>query len=210
MYVAFVAGGIASGKSSFARRLQVRGARRIDLDQLSREVLSPGSDCLKAVAREFGGDLLDPVTGVLDRALLAQRAFATAGDTAHLEAIELPHIGLALMRRLSSLSRLSDAPSCVVVEVPLLDRFQSYVHLADEVVAIACPLEERRRRAIGRGMDGADFDARAARQPSDEYLGSHCDTLVDNRGGADELMARADAWWESHQANGWRPARKAE
>lgn len=210
MYVAFVAGGIASGKSSFARRLQTRGARRIDLDQLSREVLAPGSDCLKAVAREFGGDLLDPVTGELDRALLAQRAFATAGDTARLEAIELPHIGLALMRRLASLSRLSDAPSCVVVEVPLLDRFQSYVHLADEVVAIACPLGERRRRAIGRGMDGADFDARAARQPSDEYLGSHCDTLVDNRGGADELMARADAWWDSHQANGWRPARKAE
>ena len=41
-------------------------------------------------------------------------------------------------------------------------------------------------------------------------MGSHCDTLVDNRGSADELMARADAWWDAHQANGWRPARKAE
>ncbi|HQE70488.1 MAG TPA: dephospho-CoA kinase, partial [Atopobiaceae bacterium] len=36
MYVVFLAGGIASGKSSAARVLEDLGCKRIDLDQISR------------------------------------------------------------------------------------------------------------------------------------------------------------------------------
>ena len=78
MYTVFLAGGIASGKSSVARELERRGAWRIDLDQVSRAVLEPGSDCLPEIADAFGDDLLDPQTGELDRGLLAGRAFADA------------------------------------------------------------------------------------------------------------------------------------
>ena len=168
MYVAFVAGGIASGKSSFARRLQARGARRIDLDHHA-------GGCVRhpAQAREPRHER-KPDVGELDRLKTCRTLRRGEGPPGEKRPVELAGGGV------------------------------------QQVVAVACPLGERRRRAIGRGMDGADFDARAARQPSDEYLGSHCDTLVDNRGSADELMARADAWWDAHQANGWRPARKAE
>ena len=39
MYTVFLAGGIASGKSTVAAELERLGAWRIDLDQISREVL---------------------------------------------------------------------------------------------------------------------------------------------------------------------------
>ena len=68
IYVVFVAGGIASGKSTVSRRLQRLGEARIDLDEVSRSVLMPGSPVLAEVAAEFGQDLLNPATGELDRA----------------------------------------------------------------------------------------------------------------------------------------------
>ena len=72
MYTVFLAGGTASGKSTVARELERLGAWRIDLDELSRAVLAPGEPCVAEVCAAFGDDLVDPGTGALDRALLAQ------------------------------------------------------------------------------------------------------------------------------------------
>ena len=97
-------------------------------------------------------------------------------------------------------------PRVCVVEVPLLDRIESMLNLADEVLVVDCPLEVRRVRAHGRGMDVADFDRRAALQPSDEYLREHATALLDNSGGPSELAEQVDAWWSAHEAAGWRGA----
>ena len=72
MYKLFLAGGIASGKSTVARTMQRLGAWRYDLDRVSREVLAAGSPVVARVAEAFGADLLDPQTGELNRHLLAE------------------------------------------------------------------------------------------------------------------------------------------
>ena len=195
MYVVFLAGKIASGKSSVASALEELGCTRIDLDQVSREVLEPGEPCLTALAEAFGEDILDPETGVLDRALLAARGFATEGNRALLEAIELPFIKKRLMDELDA---LCNQKGIAVVEIPLLDRLEGDLDLADEIVYVHVPREIRRVRAIGRGMDGADFDARDAAQPSDDYLFSHADTILDNSGTAAELAEKVASWAQRH------------
>lgn len=63
MRTVFLAGGIASGKSTVARMLRSRGAWLCDLDQVAREVVAPGSEALELICREFGDDLVDPETG---------------------------------------------------------------------------------------------------------------------------------------------------
>ena len=204
MYVVFLAGGIASGKSSVARELERRGAWRIDLDQLSRTVLDPGSACLAEVCEAFGDDLVDPRTGALDRGLLASRAFATAAEAKRLEAIELPYIKELLVHALEGGACAATSPSVCLVEVPLLDRMESLFSLADEIVCVACPVEVRRVRAVLRGMDTADFDARAANQPTDEYLAAHADTLLDNSGSPSALMVALATWWDKREAAGWK------
>lgn len=204
MYVVYLAGGIASGKSSVALELERRGAWRLDLDQVSRLVLEPGSACLDEVAQEFGDDLLDAETGELDRGLLAARAFGDAESAARLEAIELPYIRQTLVKALAGEGCVESLPDVCVVEVPLLDRMESMFDLADEIVCVGCPLEVRRVRAEGRGMDVADFDRRAANQPSEQYLRQHADTMLDNSGTPDELEAQLAAWWDAHEARGWR------
>lgn len=200
MYTVFLAGGTASGKSTVARELERLGAWRIDLDELSRAVLAPGEPCVAEVCAAFGDDLVDSGTGELDRALLARRAFADPDSAELLEKIELPHIRAMLARMLTLGICGQREPVCCVVEVPLLDRVESMTDLADEVVAVTCPLEVRRLRAQGRGMDPGDFDRRVARQPSEDYLRARATTVLDNTGDEKDLVARVRAWWSGH---GW-------
>lgn len=196
MRVAFLAGGIASGKSTVAACLRRLGAWLVDLDEVAREVTAPGSVALERICAEFGDDLVDPVTGELDRGELARRAFGSATDTARLEAIEMPLIRARLTDILTNTCCAATAPAMAVVEVPLLDRVEDLLPLADDVIVVSAPLALRRERAIGRGMDGRDFDARASRQPSEAYLRAHATFVIDNAGDERALLAQVRAWWD--------------
>lgn len=187
MKVIFLIGGIASGKSSVARELERRGAVRIDLDQVSRDVLAPGSSLVGRIADAFGPDMVD-AKGTLNRRLLAQRAFASAEETERLEAIELPAIRDELTMRLDLLKKGANVPDLVVVEVPLPDRMGEMLGLADAVVCVSCPRDLRRERAIGRGMDSSDFDRRADRQLTDGQMAALADIVIDNTG--DEIALK--------------------
>lgn len=193
MYEVALVGGMASGKSTVARELERLGATRVDLDAVSREVLAADTPCERAVRAAFGDAVVDPATGELSRRLLAERAFSDPARAERLEAIELPHIERALRRRLAA---LEGRPGAVVVEVPLPDRVPELLATLDEVVAVTCPLGLRRERARGRGVAPDDFDARVARQATDEWLVAHAATVFDNAGDEGALLAQADAWWE--------------
>ena len=202
MHVIYLAAGIAAGKSTFARMMSERGAEVIDLDILAREILEPGSAVLEELAREFGDDILDE-SGTLRRELLAERAFASVEKTNRLEEIEHPAILALLEQKLKQLSERPVPPRFVVVEIPLLDHMGEAMRLADEVVVVSCPVELRRERAIGRGMTGEDFDARAAQQPSEEWLRSQADVVFDNSGSQADLERSIAEWLERREASGW-------
>lgn len=197
MHTTFLAGGIASGKSTVARMLHERGAWLCDLDQVSREVLESGSPVLAQVAAEFGDDLIDPESGELDRLGLAVRAFASAEATERLEAIEMPAIRERLAQILTNSCCAATEPALAVVEVPLLDRVEDLLPLADDVLVVCAPLSLRRERACGRGMDGEDFDARVARQAPDDYLRAHATHVIENDGDEEALACAVDAWWQT-------------
>jgi dephospho-CoA kinase len=196
--VLVLAGGIASGKSTVARMLERHGGWRLDLDALSREVTSAGTQVVRNIARAFGDDVVD-AHGELRRAALAARAFATPESTQELESIVHPAVLDLLRSRLAS----AKAGQVCVVEVPLLDRVERLVAVADEVMCVTCPLEVRRERACERGMAGSDFDARVSRQPSDEYLTSCATYVIVNDGDLGRLQAQVDEWWNAHELNGW-------
>ena len=90
-----------------------------------------------------------------------------------------------------------------MVEVPLLDRVEAMLSQVDEVLCVIAPLDVRRVRAQGRGMDVADFDRRVALQPSDEYLRSHADVVFENAGDEKGLATQVRAWWDSREREGW-------
>lgn len=198
MITLFLIGNIASGKSTAARYLERRGALRIDLDELAKALYQPGSAVVDEIAAEFGWDVVN-ANGGIDRAVLADRAFATPEDTARLNAIVHPvvleQLGLRLLPA-NCCSVMVPEHQFAVVEVSAPEGFEDAFALADEVVAITAPLEARRVRAIERGMDADDFDRRAECQPSDERLLALATRSIDNSAADDSLFDSLDALLE--------------
>lgn len=201
MYVVFLAGTIASGKSSVAKMLEKKGFLRIDLDQISRDVLAPFAPCTLDVAGVFGLDLIDPITQELDRKKLAERVFSDRAETQRLEDIELPYIKQRLTQILTQECCAATFPKYCVVEVPLLDRIEDLFDLADQIVCVCTPFSLRCQRAIERGMDKQDFIERLSLQPDDEYLVSRSDYVIDNSGDLSELEQQVNKWFETVKVN---------
>ncbi len=108
-------GGIASGKSTIARRLQEHGAIIIDADQIVRDVQAPGSPVLTEIAEAFGSEMIDS-SGALDRAALGALVFGDPDALAKLNAIVHPAVQAESQRRFDA----AEPGAFVVYDVPLL------------------------------------------------------------------------------------------
>ena len=84
-----ITGRSGCGKSTVTAVFAARGIPLADADQLSREILLPGSPLLPQLAERFGADIIKE-DGTLDRRLLADRAFATPEGKAALDALTHP------------------------------------------------------------------------------------------------------------------------
>lgn len=184
------------------------GAGKIDVagdDEVAR-CLDPSVACTIVEAN----DPLDDMclgTGdfaTVNRARLAERAFATPEDTAALNAITHPRILARLGDILTGVCCMGVREKVTVVEVPLIESSLESLVLADEVLAIACPRELRRKRAQARGMAAEDFDERDARQITDEERARIADEVIVNDGDERALANAVDAWWAQRAAEGWR------
>ncbi len=211
MHVIYLAGGIASGKSTVARTMRECGAELIDLDDLSREALAADSRILPQIKAEFGDDIINPA-GSVKRELLAQRAFSSMERTFTLEEIELPLIDELLRERVAKLREEerqerdkdpSVAEKILVIEIPLLDRMRGSFDMADEIVGVVCPLPARRARACQRGMDPRDFNRRVDQQPSEAYIRAHSNYVFNNIRTADVLEQEVKDWWKAREQQGW-------
>ena len=86
-----ITGRSGCGKSTVTAVFAGHGVPLADADQISREILLPGSPLLPALAERFGADILK-ADGTLDRRLLADRAFATPEGKAALDGLTHPEI----------------------------------------------------------------------------------------------------------------------
>ncbi len=91
-------GGIASGKSTVARRFTELGIPVIDADESSRVVVAPGQPGLERVVQRFGSGVLS-AEGELDRRALRNLIFTDPDKRRDLEAILHPLIRADMERR---------------------------------------------------------------------------------------------------------------
>lgn len=186
-------GGIASGKSTIARRLAERGAVVVDADAIVRDVQRPGSPVLDAIAAEFGPDVLT-AAGELDRAGLASRVFGDPDAVARLNAIVHPAVREESARRFRAAVD-ADPRAVVVYDVPLL--LEARAEDPWELIVVAhAPAALRRERLISlRGMTEAEADARLAAQVDDARRLAIADVVIDTAGSIDETLAQTDDLW---------------
>ncbi|GAA4905484.1 dephospho-CoA kinase [Streptomonospora salina] len=184
-------GGIGSGKSAVARRLEGRGALIIDADRISREVVEPGTSGLEEIVAGFGEDVLTD-EGRLDRPKLGEIVFSDTAKLAKLNAIVHPRVGA----RTEELMKGASADAVVVYDVPLLVE-NDLGGLYDVVVVVDVPEEEQVARVVhNRGMDSDQVRARIQAQATRERRRAAADIVVDNSGTPEDLDARVAEVWE--------------
>ena len=184
-------GGIGSGKSTVARRLEHLGATIVDADQIAREVVEPGSFAFEAIVDRFGPDIV-AADGGLDRPGLGRIVFGDPQALADLEAITHPAIWELTATRMATARR----NGIVVHDMPILveKNLSADYHL---VVVVHTPEEERVRRLVeDRGMEASDARARIAVQATDAQRYAAADAVLDNTGSMADLEAAVDALWQ--------------
>lgn len=186
-------GGIASGKSTIARRLAEHGAVVVDADALVREVQSPGSPVLAELAEAFGTDILD-ASGALDRAALGARVFGKPEQIGRLNSIVHPAVRALSEERIAAALE-ADPDGVVVYDVPLL--VEARLEDPWELIVVAhAPADVRRDRLVTlRGHTPEDAAARIASQVPDEQRLAIADVVIDTAGSLDETLRQADELW---------------
>lgn len=80
-YVIGLTGGIASGKSSVAKRLAHLGAVTIDCDILGHKAYEVGTTCYRKVVEEFGPHIVRDEDDSIDRRKLGSIVFNSRGSS---------------------------------------------------------------------------------------------------------------------------------
>ncbi|MGX5694596.1 dephospho-CoA kinase [Agromyces soli] len=193
MYLIGLTGGIASGKSTVARRLYEHGAVHLDADQLARRVVEPGTPALERIVAEFGPGVLR-ADGSLDREKLGAVVFDDDDARARLNAIVHPAVR-ELAARLIAKAEAEDPDAVVVYDVPLLVEAR-VDHPFDLVVVTDAPRRTQVKRLVEqRGLDPLQAEARVDAQAGRDERLRIADVVIDTDGSLGHTMSQTDALW---------------
>ena len=191
MILVGLTGGIGAGKSTVSAMLAERGAVIVDADQIARDLQSPGSPVLAAMADRFGEHIL-LADGALDRAAVAKIVFNDEAALKDLNGIVHPAMQSEIQRQIDD-QRATDR--VVVLDFPLLGENPRKGLVATIVVDI--PVEVAVQRLVEqRSMDEDDARARINSQLSREERLAKATHVVDNGGDRDSLGTQVDDLWE--------------
>lgn len=149
MPVLGITGGVATGKSTFSRRIALELPGVVfDADAAARDILETDSGAIRAVQEAFG-PAVRGTGGAIDRGRLREVVFADSSQRAKLEDILHP----VIRERWVALSEnFRHCRSWLLVDIPLL--FETGAEAAFEaVVVVACATGTQRQRIVaGRGL----------------------------------------------------------
>lgn len=196
-------GGIGSGKSTVAKQLAAAGFPVVDADQLAREIVEPGQPALAKLVEAFGEEILS-ADGSLNRAALAERAFATQEGTDTLNSITHPAIRALTDQRFAEAE--ADGVEAVIYDMPLL--VDLGLDKGMDLVVVVSASEDIRiqRLAASRGVDEEDARRRMAAQIDEATRNAAADVVIDNNGGLDELGPQVDLLIEKISSREPRPS----
>jgi len=174
-------GGLGAGKSTALQALERLGAATLSTDSVVHELYA-GDEVRDLVVARWGDEVAPG--GVVDRSVVAARAFATPEERAWLEAEIWPRVAARIAAWRDEVAAREPAPAAAVVETPLL--FEAGMEgIYDATVAVVADEAVRAKRAAARGHVGVD--TRAARQLPQEEKARRATYTVTNSGTVEEL-----------------------
>ena len=185
-----ITGRSGCGKSTVTSVFAAKGVPLADADQISREILLPGSPLLPRLAQRFGADILHP-DGSLDRRLLADRAFATPEGKAALDGMTHPEIlgriRAAKQQAAQEGHRLFVLDGAVIVGTAAQQE-------CDRLCVVTAPFATSVARIVARDGISPEMAARRLNaQTPEQTLTQNADYILCNDGALEQLQAAAAA-----------------
>lgn len=166
-FIVGLVGGIASGKSFWARRFAECGCGVVDADALVTEVYQR-ADVLETLRGWWGDEVVKD--GLLNRSAVAHLIFSDPAQRLRLEALVHPLV--ARLRESRTGEAVAQGKRAVVWDIPLLIEV-GLRNRCDRVVFVEAPLAAREARAARRGWSPAELAKREAAQvPIEEKRGT--------------------------------------
>ncbi|MDK2896327.1 MAG: dephospho-CoA kinase [Candidatus Atribacteria bacterium] len=184
-----VAGGMASGKSTFSRFLAQKGAKLIDLDWIARDFSDKGKPLWEAIVAGFGREFL-AADGTLARSKLGWVVFKSWNNLFLLNQLTHPFLRQVVREKLAEFS----ASEIVVVDGAVL--FEAGIlNWVDFLIFIDAPLGLRKSRLREKGLPEREIDRRIKSQKFLPCLRRRAWKTIFNQNGKEQLQAEAEKIW---------------
>ena len=167
-------GPTGAGKSTWSAAFRTLGCAVIDCDKLARKVVeNPAVQTALQVA--FGGESLK--SGVLDRRLLASRAFADKQSVQRLNVVTHPAILEQITHEITEYEQRGIG--VIIIDAPQL--FEGGLEkMCTLVAAVLAPQQIRLKRIMQRDkISEEEAWLRMASQYGDDYFKEHADCILD-------------------------------
>ena len=196
MRVIGLTGGIASGVTLVAGMFRELGAVVIEADQVSREVVQPGTSTLRKIVEAFGPEVVAP-NGTLDRRRLGQIVFDDPSARVRLNALTHPAIRRLIWERIEHIRR-EDPEALVIVDIPLLlDTAGPETFDLDGVIVITATPELQISRIMKRdGLSREEAQRRLDAQRPVALKAAEADWVIDNTSTVAHTRSQVEALWK--------------
>ena len=184
-----ITGRSGCGKSTVTAVFTAHGVPLADADQISREILLPGSPLLPQLAERFGSDILRE-DGTLDRRMLADRAFAAPEGKAALDQLTHPEI-VRRIRAAKQAAQAAGAPLFVLDGAVIVGTAAEAE--CDRLCVVTAPFETSVARIVARDGISSEMAARRLNaQTPEQGLTAKADYILRNDASLAQLQAAAE------------------
>ncbi|SHG82707.1 dephospho-CoA kinase [Thermosyntropha lipolytica DSM 11003] len=188
MKIIGLTGGIASGKSTVAKKLAQLGAYVIDADKVAHMIIEPYKPAWYDIVEEFGEEVLN-ADKTVNRERLGKIVFNNPDLLQKLNNITHPRIMEFFKEEIQRL-KAEKSDSVIVLEVPLL--YETHMdRICDEVWVVWVDYETQIERLCRRDKISVEDAVKriSAQMPLDEKA-RRAKVVIDNRHSLEETMAK--------------------
>ena len=211
-------GGIASGKTVVGEMFVALGARLVQADRISHELMLPGQSVYKEVVRHFGQGILN-ADGSVNRSKLAELVFgapvspgAQPSRIEELNRIVHPAVIQKHDEWMDEMGR-QDPNVVAIVEAALMIEAGAADHFA-RLIVVTCTEEQRvvrfaERQKIDLESARKEVLRRMAAQLPDEEKIKAADFVIDNSGLLESTRRQVEETWKTLRDEAQRSSRTA-
>lgn len=191
-YVIGLTGGIASGKSSVAEKMQQLGAGLVNCDKLAHDLYLPGTDCFHKIIEHFGSSILDS-DGFISRKLLGDIVFNNKEELEKLNKLIWPLILQEAKREIEKL--VCKGRDIIVLEAAVLIQAK-WQNECSEIWTCIIPQSEAIKRVMDRnGLSEEAAKLRIEMQPSNTEQVKEANVVISTLWSYEETLVQVERAW---------------